>query len=251
MPGATPTRALAVIPARLASTRFPEKLLADATGRPLIAHVCERAGAAETVERVVVAADDQRLADAVAPVTAILTRADHPNGTSRIGECVDRLGLADDAIVVNVQGDEPEIEPSVIDACVNALSAGTAPVSTVASPIRSESELANPNIVKVVTDADGHAMYFSRAPIPLDRDGDQGPSGALRHVGIYGYRAGFLRLYQSMTPTPLERLERLEQLRVLEHGHRIAVARCDATHEGIDTPEQYEAFVRRFGQSSS
>ncbi len=242
--------ATAIIPARFASTRFPGKPLADATGTPLIAHVCEAASRASRVVRVVVATDDDRIADAAraAGAEAVLTHPDHPNGTSRLAEAADLLGLADDAIVVNVQGDEPEIDPGVIDAAIEAMTTSGVEVSTIASPITDESEAQDHNVVKVVVDRAGRALYFSRARIPHQRDGgaDAGHAGrGLRHVGLYCYTARFLRLYANLPETPLERAERLEQLRVLEHGHAIAVAIRPTTHTGIDTPEQYDAFVRR------
>ena len=240
-------QAIAIIPARFGSTRFPGKVLADATGRPLIAHVCEAAGRAGLVERVVVATDDERVGAAVRGFGGeVVMTGEHPNGSSRLAEAADRLGLGDERIVVNVQGDEPEIDPGVIDAAIAALVEGGADVSTIASPIRDEGEATDPNVVKVVVGVGGRAMYFSRARIPHDRDGAGGADAqALRHVGLYCYTAGFLRRYVRLPETPLERVEKLEQLRILEHGHSIAVAVRDTSHAGIDTPGQYEAFVRR------
>lgn len=243
------TSVTAIIPARLASTRFPGKVLAADTGRPLIQHVCDAARRAQRVQRVVVATDAPEVIEAVARFEgeAVLTSPDHPNGSSRLAEAATALGLGPDDIVVNVQGDEPEVDPAVIDAGVEALERGTEPVSTLASPIRSEAEAADPNVVKVVRDRAGRALYFSRARIPHDRDGlaDEA-AGTLRHIGLYCYRAGFLRQYATLDETPLERTERLEQLRVLEHGFPIAVVVVDAPHTGIDTPEQYRAFVARW-----
>lgn len=243
-------RAIAIIPARLGSTRFPGKVLAADTGWPLIRHVVEGAWRASCVERVVVATDDDRVRAAVEGFGAqcVMTSPAHANGTSRLAEASDLLGLTDAQVVVNVQGDEPEIEPGVIEAAVKALSSGAAPVSTVAAPFASGEDAANPNIVKVVRRLDGTAMYFTRALVPFDRDGT-GAARPLRHIGLYAYRRVFLRAYGGMAPTPLEECERLEQLRVLEHGHAIAVAVVDdagAGRAGIDTPEQYEAFVRRW-----
>lgn len=240
-------KATAIIPARYGSTRFAGKVLADATGRVLIAHVCEAAGRAEAVERVVVATDDERVESAVRAFGGeVVMTGEHPNGSSRLAEAADLLGLADERIVVNVQGDEPEIDPAVIDAAVGALVESGSDVSTIASPIRDETEAGDPNVVKVVVDWRGRAMYFSRARIPHDRDGAGGADArALRHVGLYCYTAAFLRRYARLAPTPLERAERLEQLRILEHGHSISVAIVEASHAGIDTPEQYDAFVRR------
>ncbi len=246
----TNTQAVIIVPARLASTRFAEKVLASATGKPLVQHVAEAAARAACAMRVVVAADDQRIARALEPfgTQVVMTRVDHPNGSSRLGEACDRLGLGDDAIVVNAQGDEPEMDPGVIDSAVEAL-LGTpgAVVGTAAAPLMSMSEVRDPNVVKVVTGVDGRALYFSRAPIPLNRDRPDEPGlfGPLRHVGVYAYRRGFLRQYVAMQATPLERTESLEQLRVLENGYVIGVSRVAAAHAGIDTPEQYAAFVAR------
>jgi 3-deoxy-manno-octulosonate cytidylyltransferase (CMP-KDO synthetase) len=247
---------VAIIPARMASTRFPGKMLAAETGTPLIVHVAQAAAKAPSLSRVVVAADDPRILDAVRSrgIDCVLTATDHPNGTSRLAEAADLLGLPADTIVVNVQGDEPEIEPAVIDAAVGALTAHpTAAVSTVAAPLAPADDPNNPNIVKVVCRRDGTAMYFSRSRVPFIRDpqvaGNPG-AGPLRHVGLYCYRRSFLTTYRSLTPTPAEQAESLEQLRVLEHGHSIAVAVVpDAGNPGIDTPEQYAAFVARWKRS--
>lgn len=243
---------VAIIPARLGSTRFPRKLLASATGRPLVQHVREAALRARTLSRVVVATDSEEIAAAVGAFggESVMTSAAHPNGTSRLAEAADRLGLADSAVVVNVQGDEPELEAALIDLAVETLGASGAEVATVASPFGEGQDPGDPNIVKVVLDARGRALYFSRTPIPHDRDG----AGAcvarpLKHVGLYTYRAGFLREYVRLAETPLECTEKLEQLRVLEHGYSIAVAVAEAHHVGIDTPAQYEAFVRRHAGS--
>lgn len=241
---------VAIIPARLGSTRFPGKVLAAKTGKPLIQHVCEAAAESRLISRVVVATDDRKVLDAVLGFRgeAVLTRADHPNGTSRLAEAAQILGLPADAVVVNVQGDEPEIEAPVIDAAIGAL--GDSPAATVASPMQ-DADAANPNIVKVVVRRDGTALYFSRARLPYVRDEVNAAAGRpLRHVGLYVYRRSFLERYLTLTPTPLERAESLEQLRILEHGYAIAVATMpeEVGHAGIDTPEQYEAFVKRAAQ---
>lgn len=238
---------VAIIPARLGSTRFPGKVLADKTGKPLIQHVCEAAARSRLLSRVVVATDDRAVLGVVKGFggEAVLTGTEHPNGTSRLAEASQRLGLGPDTIVVNVQGDEPEIEASVIDAAVEAL--GSAPVATVATPMNPD-EAANPNIVKVVVRCDGTALYFSRARVPFIREAANAEAGRpLRHVGLYVYRRSFLDRYLTLTPTPLERAESLEQLRILEHGFTIAVATLsrEVGYAGIDTPEQYEAFVKR------
>jgi 3-deoxy-manno-octulosonate cytidylyltransferase (CMP-KDO synthetase) len=246
--------AIAVIPARFGSTRFPGKPLANRTGKPLIQHVVERVMQARRIGRVVVATDDQRIFDAVTAfdAEAVMT-GEHPNGTSRIAEALHHLDptgqrYPDSAIVVNVQGDEPEIDAAVIDGLVDALAGDAdAPMATVASPLSDPDEAADPNIVKVVVDRRSRAMYFSRSPIPYHRDVEPPTAGPdhLKHLGVYAYRRAFLQTYVSLPSTPLELAEKLEQLRALEHGHPIAVIRAHTTHVGIDTPEQYEAFVRR------
>jgi len=241
-------RTVGVIPARLASSRFPEKVLASETGRPLVVHVLEQARRARFLDDVVVAADHPRIVAAVeaAGGRALLTRADHPNGTSRLAEVAPHLGAE---ILVNVQGDEPEIEPDLIDAVVELLTASPwADVATIAAPFGPRDDPADPNLVKVVLGAAGRALYFSRAAIPCHRDaarGDAPRATPLRHVELYAYRAPFLRVFVGYPPSPLEETESLEQLRALEHGHGIAVAVRDARAQGIDTPEQYAAFVAR------
>lgn len=240
---------VAVIPARYDSTRFPGKMLASRTGRPLVRHVYDQAVLAKSVARVVVATDDERIADAVRDFggSVLMTRRDHPNGTSRIAEIAPRLN-AD--IIVNVQGDEPDLDPGLIDLGVATLqNHADCPVATIGSPFGPDEDPANPNIVKVVTDTRGRALYFSRALIPFDRD-RTGQVNRLKHVGLYVYRTSFLSIYSTLTPTPLEQAEKLEQLRLLEHGHSIAVGIGVAHHHGIDTPEQYEAFVARWRASN-
>jgi 3-deoxy-manno-octulosonate cytidylyltransferase (CMP-KDO synthetase) len=239
--------AVAIIPARMASTRFPGKMLAAQTGKPLIQHVCDAVRRATSISRIVVATDDDQIAAAVASFggESVLTSRDHPNGTSRLAEAAAKLGLASDDVVANVQGDEPEIEPKAIDAAVALSTAGGVDVATVASPFAPGEDAANPNIVKVVRRADGTALYFSRALIPHHREGGT-PVAPLKHVGLYVYRVGFLRRYVALPPTPLEQSEMLEQLRVLEHGFKIGVAVVPCRTQGIDTPEQYAAFVERW-----
>jgi 3-deoxy-manno-octulosonate cytidylyltransferase (CMP-KDO synthetase) len=243
-------RVTAIIPARMGSTRFPGKVLASRTGRPLIRHVYDAAKLARSVHEVVVATDDQRVLAAVSEFggRAVLTRTDHDSGTSRLAEAAGLLGLGPDAIVVNVQGDEPELEPESIDRAVAALRAGDAPMATIAVPFGPGEDAGNPNLVKVVVGLDGSALYFSRALIPHIRDPGAGPfPPPLCHVGLYVYRRGFLDTYTALKPTELERAESLEQLRVLAHGYRIAVAVSQSRgFGGIDTPEQYEAFVERW-----
>jgi 3-deoxy-manno-octulosonate cytidylyltransferase (CMP-KDO synthetase) len=229
-----------IIPARLASTRLPNKPLVDIAGLPMIVHVARRA-AASAASRIVVATDAPEVAAAFAApgAQALMTRADHPSGSDRLAEAVEQLGLADDAAVVNVQGDEPLIAPGMIDACAATLAAQPDCVmATVAHALSEPSEFANPNVVKLVTDKAGRALYFSRAPIAWWRDGAGAPNQALRHVGLYAYRAGFLRRFPTLAVSPLEQIESLEQLRVLWHGERIAVhVSPDRPGPGVDTPE--------------
>jgi 3-deoxy-manno-octulosonate cytidylyltransferase (CMP-KDO synthetase) len=235
-----------IIPARLGSTRFPAKVLADATGMPLIRHVWESASRSRRASEVVIATDDDRVRTACDAFGArcVMTSPLHPNGTSRLSEAARLLQLPDGHVVVNVQGDEPELDAGLIDGAVTAMERTGAEVGTVVSPFAPGQDPKDPNIVKCVMREDGTAVYFSRAAIPFDRDG----SGAAyhRHVGIYAYSAGFLHRYAAMASTPLENAEKLEQLRVLEHGYRIGVAVMASSHEGIDTPEQYARFVARW-----
>ncbi|MEL6797580.1 MAG: 3-deoxy-manno-octulosonate cytidylyltransferase [Planctomycetota bacterium] len=245
-------RATAIIPARLGSERFPRKVLASDTGTPLIVHVCEAAAQASLVSRVIVAAGEGEIVDAVtaAGFEAALTRGDHQTGTSRVAEVADTLDASDNDIIVNVQGDEPEIEPGVIDAGIRAIAGSDAPVATIATPFDAADDPANPNIVKAVVDRSGHALMFSRSVIPHDRDGS-GDVSRFRHVGLYVYRRWFLARIAELEPSPLEQAERLEQLRFLEHGYRIAVAIEEARGVGIDSPEQYAAFVKRWTKQQS
>ncbi|MED5619038.1 3-deoxy-manno-octulosonate cytidylyltransferase [Ideonella sp. BN130291] len=236
-----------LIPARLASTRLPNKPLADIAGLPMVVRVAERAALSQASD-IVVAADDALIVDACTAhgVRVVLTRKDHPSGSDRLAEACEQLGWQGDHRVVNVQGDEPLIDPALIDACAALLDQRPdCMVSTVAHPIQDPADFSNPNVVKVVLDAANRALYFSRASIPWWRDGPQAagvsalPSPApLRHVGLYGYRAGFLRGFPQLAPAPLERMESLEQLRVLWHGERIAVhVSPHAPGIGVDTPE--------------
>lgn len=235
-----------LIPARLASSRLPDKPLADIAGLPMIVRVAQRA-AASHASRVVVATDSERIQAACAAhrIECVLTRADHPTGSDRLAEACALLDLDGDARVVNVQGDEPLIEPSLIDACADLLDQRLDCVmSTAAHELHDPASFGNPNVVKVVSDAFGRALYFSRAPIPWWRDSPAAghpASGAgvpMRHIGIYGYRAGFLRRFPTLSVSPLETVESLEQLRVLWHGERIAVhVATHAPGPGVDTPE--------------
>jgi 3-deoxy-manno-octulosonate cytidylyltransferase (CMP-KDO synthetase) len=238
-----------LIPARLASTRLPNKPLADIAGLPMIVRVALQA-AKSSATRVVVAADDEAIVDAceLHDVQVVLTRADHASGSDRLAEACELLGLDGNDVVVNVQGDEPLIDPALIDAVALLLNAKPqAAMSTAAHPISDVADLANPNVVKVVLDAQGLALYFSRATIPWSRDAFASgvsalpPLPLLRHVGIYAYRAGFLRGFPRMPQAPIETAEALEQLRVLWHGHRIAVHVSEkAPGIGVDTPEDLQ-----------
>jgi 3-deoxy-manno-octulosonate cytidylyltransferase (CMP-KDO synthetase) len=244
-----------VIPARYASTRLPGKPLADVAGQPLIRRVydCARASGAEAV---VIATDDERIRAAAegfgAPV--VMTAATHRSGTDRIAEVVGRLGLADDAIVVNLQGDEPLMPPALLRQVAETLRTHTeAAVATACHAIASDAEFTNPNVVKVVCDRRGYALYFSRAPIPWLRERMAGKATtavrALRHIGLYAYRAGFVARYAAWPACALEDAEQLEQLRVLWHGERIAV--CESTElpaAGVDTPEDLERVRKYFSR---
>lgn len=235
-----------LIPARLASTRLPGKPLADIGGRPMVVRVAERARLAGA-RQVVVAADDASIVAACQAhgIHAVLTRTTHASGSDRLAEACALLDLDGDDVVVNVQGDEPLIEPALIDACAALLELRTDCVmGTAAHAIDDPAEFRNPNVVKVVLDEAGRALYFSRAPIPLWRDGgaDRLPEPPpLRHIGLYAYRAGFLRRFPGLPPSPLEQLESLEQLRVLAQGERIAVHVSEVRPgPGVDTPEDLE-----------
>ncbi len=222
---------IVAIPARYGSTRLPGKPLLPLAGLPMIVHVARRARAAGA-QAVIVATDDARIADAVETegVQALLTRSDHASGSDRLAEVAHQLGWADDAVVVNLQGDEPLAPPAGIRAVAAALTASDAPMATLATPLASVGELFDPNCVKLVRDAAGRALYFSRAPLPWPREAFAVGRGSLpagipflRHIGIYAYRAGFLRRFAALAPTPLERCESLEQLRALEHGFAVQV----------------------------
>jgi 3-deoxy-manno-octulosonate cytidylyltransferase (CMP-KDO synthetase) len=236
----------AVVPARYASARLPGKPLLDLGGKPMVARVAERA-LQSGAEEVWIAADHpavMRAAEAHG-LSALLTSADHPSGTDRLAEVVEKRGWSDDTIVVNVQGDEPLIDPQLIARTVRQLAESGADIATVAHPLDAADDFFAPNVVKVVCQANGDAMYFSRAPIPFARDHfaqgkDTLPRNfpAYRHVGLYAYRAGFLRAYAGLAPSPLEHAEALEQLRALWHGCRINVLISDRSPmPGVDTPD--------------
>ena len=239
-----------IVPARLASTRLPRKPLADVAGLPLIVRVAQRA-ALSRAQRVIVAADSEDIAAACRShgISVVLTSPGHATGTDRLAEAAERLSLADDEVVVNVQGDEPLIPPAVINGVAGLLlTHPECAIATAAHTLADAADFFNPNVVKVVTDARGRALLFSRAPIPWSRDAfaqgrDHLPADlpALRHIGLYAYRAGFLRRFPRLAPAPIESHESLEQLRALWHGHGIAVLKLAAPlPPGVDTPSDLE-----------
>ncbi|MBE8597065.1 3-deoxy-manno-octulosonate cytidylyltransferase [Xenorhabdus sp. BG5] len=242
-----------IIPARFSSTRLPGKPLADIHGKPMVVHVMERA-VRSGAERVIVATDNQEVFDAViaAGGEACMTRENHHSGTERLAEVIDKYQFADDEIIVNVQGDEPLIPEQIIKQVADNLADSDAGMATLAVPIQDAEEAFNPNAVKVVMDSQGYALYFSRATIPWERDrfmqstetiGDH----FLRHIGIYAYRAGFIRRYVQWVPSPLESIEMLEQLRVLWYGEKIHVAKAlQAPGAGVDTPEDLDTVRKVF-----
>jgi 3-deoxy-manno-octulosonate cytidylyltransferase (CMP-KDO synthetase) len=241
---------VAIVPARLASTRLPRKPLADLAGEPMVVRVARRA-AASGASLVVVATDSDEVLAACEcfGVAAVRTRADHPTGTARLAEAVDTLQLADEAIVVNLQGDEPLLPPQVVTRVAGLLAQRPdCAMATAAHPLADAAEFFDPNVVKVVTDAGGRALLFSRAPIPWARDAfaaarDRLPEGlpAWRHVGLYAYRAGFLRRFPGLPRAPIEEQEHLEQLRALWHGFGIAVLPlAEPLPPGVDTPEDLQ-----------
>lgn len=250
---------IVAIPARYGSTRLPGKPLRLLGGEPLILHVARRARAAGAT-RIVVATDDARIAEALrgSAVEVCMTRADHASGSDRLAECAERLQWPDETVVVNLQGDEPFAPATGIRAVAEAVRDDGAPMATLATPIESASQWFDPNCVKLVCDLRQRALYFSRAPVPwardaLARDRNVVPAGitVLRHIGIYAYRAGFLKTFAGLVPTPLERAESLEQLRALEHGHAIAVRLApEAFPPGVDTEEDLaraELILRKQG----
>ena len=237
--------ALIVIPARMGSERLPGKPLLAETGKPLVVHTLESARRARCAKRAVVAADDERIAAAVraAGGEAAMTSPACRSGTDRVAEAARAIPGED--LVLNCQGDEPEVDPAALDALADAMEADPSiEMGTLAAPL-APGEEAVPSVVKVVVDARGFALYFSRAAIPFRRD-PEGPGRALHHVGVYAYRRAFLAKFTAMEQTPLEKTEMLEQLRALENGARIRVVPVDRAPPGVDTREDYEAFVRRW-----
>lgn len=259
---ATPSHFVVLIPARLASTRLPNKPLADIAGVPMVVRVANQARRSQA-DRVAIATDSEEVA-AVARLhghEVIMTRADHASGTERLAEAITLMELAQDTIVVNVQGDEPEIPPPLIDALAATLAADPdCPMATAVHPVQSAADWLNPNVVKVVADADDRALLFSRSPLPWARGplawGAQPDSDAtrqafdmaqpLRHIGMYAYRSSFLTRYALLAPCALEQIEALEQLRVLHHGYRIKLLHTsEAPPAGVDTPADLEAVRAR------
>jgi 3-deoxy-manno-octulosonate cytidylyltransferase (CMP-KDO synthetase) len=236
---------IALIPARYAATRLPGKVLADLAGKPMIQHVYERTGQARTVRRVLVATDDPRIREVVEGFggEVVMTSPHHLSGTDRLAEAAQNLEYE---IVVNVQGDEPMIEPEVIDAAVQPLlDDPTLRMSTLKVEITDERDIHDPSVVKVVTDRDGFALYFSRHPIPYPRDAAHGHW--YQHIGLYVYRRDFLLEYARLEPTPLQLTEQLEQLKVLENGYRIKVLPTSHRTIGVDTPEDLERVRQLMG----
>jgi 3-deoxy-manno-octulosonate cytidylyltransferase (CMP-KDO synthetase) len=239
------TRCVAIIPARYASTRLPGKPLLRDTGKYLIQHVYEQVAAARKVDRVLVATDDERIRDAVASFggEAVMTDPAHPSGTDRIAEAA--AGLDAD-LILNVQGDEPDMDPALLDRLAEHLAAHPGDhMATAAVPITDPAAFASPHVVKVVTDGEGRALYFSRAPVPHPAAAEAGEVRPLKHIGVYGFQQAALPAFTRLAPAPLEQREKLEQLRALHHGMTIRVLITDRDHLGIDTPEEYRAFVEK------
>ncbi|MBI9019928.1 MAG: 3-deoxy-manno-octulosonate cytidylyltransferase [Verrucomicrobia bacterium] len=241
------SRVIGVIPARWASTRLPGKPLAMIAGKPMIQRVAEQVVKAKLLDAVLIATDDQRIVDAVASfgipgVDAVMTRADHPSGTDRIAEAV---AGRDCDVLINIQGDEPLMEPELIDRLAEVMLSGDWDMATAAAPIQTEADLNNPSVVKAVFSRDGQALYFSRAPIPFVRDAGTDATGAhWRHIGIYAYRRDYLLKLVAEPPCQLENLEKLEQLRALHIGCRMNVLQVDDVGIGVDTPEDIEKVER-------
>jgi 3-deoxy-manno-octulosonate cytidylyltransferase (CMP-KDO synthetase) len=245
------TRILGDIPARFASSRYPGKALARLAGKPMIEHVWERANMSRYLSDVLVATDDDRIAKAVHKFggRVCMTRADHPSGTDRLAEIA---SSEDAALYVNIQGDEPLIDPEAIDAAILSVHGDEAvDMGTLKKQIIDPTDIVNTNVVKVVTNLLGDAIYFSRCPIPYERDGRTGVPIYFKHIGLYVYRREFLLRYPDLTAGPLEEAERLEQLRALENGYRIRVVATDYESLGVDTPEDLERVNQLFTVSDS
>lgn len=244
---------VAIIPARYASTRFPGKPLANDTGRYLIQHVCDRVAAARRITRCLVATDDDRIFAAIQSFGghAVMTRPDHPSGTDRIAEVAATLPPESTDIILNVQGDEPEIDPAALDRLVERLAAEPdCPAATLACPFPPDGDPTDPHAVKVVRNLTGRALLFSRSLLPYPRDtqgrAETANAAWLLHLGVYAYRRAFLLDFASWAPSPLESIEKLEQLRILEHGYDLAVEVVPSASPGVDTPADYARFVARW-----
>ena len=241
--------AVAILPARLGSTRLPEKMLLAETGRPLFVHAAQNVARCARLARVLVATDSDQLVRAglAHDVQVVMTRADHPSGSDRVREALDGLDSAGIDVVLNVQADEPDVDPHDLERLVDSFADPEQQIATLATSLRSRAEYSDPNVVKVVRDARGNALYFSRAPIPSDahpRAGAPGLDCARRHIGVYAFRPEALRRFCDLGPSALERQENLEQLRWLEAGQRIKILDTEHLPSGIDTREDYDAFVR-------
>ena len=235
-----PRKILGVIPARFSSTRFPGKVLAQIAGKTMLQHVWERASQARYLTSVVIATDDPRIRDAAEDFRArvVMTRADHVSGTDRVAEAA---SASTAQIIVNIQGDEPMLDPSAIDAALlGLLEHDEIPMGTLKKRIEDRAEIADPNVVKVVTDAQDNALYFSRSPIPYSRDSAEAPATHFKHIGLYVYRRDFLLAYSDLPIGPLEQAERLEQLRALENGFKIRVIETEYESLGVDTPADWQ-----------
>ncbi len=246
-------KVVAIIPARYGSTRLPGKPLAEIGGKPMIVRVYERAVNIPAIERVIVATDDERIASHVQAMggECLLTHPDHPSGTDRVAEVARRIGMSSGDMVVNIQGDQPLLDPNPVSSVIGMLRSREGLVMATAACPLSIREAKNPNRVKVVMDVSGNALYFSRAPIPFDREGivtdtDHDMSPYLRHLGIYAYRYAFLQKFVSLPPSRLERLEQLEQLRALENGYTIGVVVVDRAPVEVDTKEDLDRVRRIF-----
>jgi 3-deoxy-manno-octulosonate cytidylyltransferase (CMP-KDO synthetase) len=239
-------RIIGIIPARYASTRFPGKPLVDIAGKPMVQWVYERAQQSSRLDRLLVATDDERILESVITFggEAILTGSGHPSGTDRLAEAGRLLELGNDDLVINIQGDEPLLQPIMVDLLTDALiRARDCPMATLACESTDAAAFTNPNVVKVVVDDRWRALYFSRAAIPCRRDPDRTLQVFLRHMGFYAYRQGFLQQFTQLEPGKLEQLEQLEQLRALEHGHAIQVALSPVETQGVDTPADLQVIL--------
>jgi len=243
-----------IIPARYQSSRFPGKPLVEILGKPMIQHVYERSAAATGLDQVYVATDDSRIEAAVHRFggRSVMTREDHASGTDRLEEACGILRLNKDDVVVNIQGDEPLVHPDMIEDLVRALLEDPrCPMATLAFSSRNEIQYHDPNVVKVVTDLGDRALYFSRSPLPFRRDPDARPLEFLKHLGFYAYRCGFLKTFSKLGQGTLEEIEKLEQLRALEHGYSIRVALTPHETHGVDTPEDIEEIMKRLSQRTA